>query len=144
MDQDAYKKHNKPEDGGKAGVYEHPNVPSEILEVREFSQADALLRQGWVYKGPLPSRVEIAERRAKMLADQAAEAKKSEGNPELQAANAELAAAKAEEKAAGKESVEQVTAGEQTHPSIKTNTSQEEVPSAPVTKDTPKALKESK
>lgn len=55
MDSDAYAKHNKPESGAKPGVYKHPNT-NETLAASSFPAADAFVRQGWVYSGPLPKR----------------------------------------------------------------------------------------
>ena len=55
MDEDAYKKHNKPESGAQPGVYKHPDS-SEELHAASFTQADAFVRQGWVYDRPLPKR----------------------------------------------------------------------------------------
>lgn len=56
MDEDAYKKHNKPETGAQPGVYKHPDVPGEELHPTNFAAADAVVRQGWVYDRPLPQR----------------------------------------------------------------------------------------
>ncbi len=57
---DAYKANNKPEKGGMPGVYKHPFV-SEELHATSFPQADALLRQGWVWDRELPKHEAITE-----------------------------------------------------------------------------------
>jgi hypothetical protein len=60
MDNDAYAKHNKPEVGAKPGVYKHPDSAEE-LHAASFTQADAYVRQGWVYDRELPKRDTKAE-----------------------------------------------------------------------------------
>lgn len=55
MDEDAYKKHNQPERGAAVGVYKHPDSKEE-LHAASFTQADAFVRQGWVYDRELPKR----------------------------------------------------------------------------------------
>lgn len=146
MDQNAYKKNNKPEDGGKIGVYKHVES-GETLPAESFAQADAFIRQGWVYEGPLPSRLEVAERDKKALEDQISAAKQSSGNAQLDALNNEVKSAKADEKSDGNSGATSTeTMGAPTHPPVDMGNTGEtgEVPSAPVTKNTPKALKENK
>jgi hypothetical protein len=53
MDNEAYKKHNKPETGEPIGVYKHPDTNDE-LHITTFPAADAVVRQNWVYDRPLP------------------------------------------------------------------------------------------
>jgi hypothetical protein len=60
MNEDAYKKNNRPEKGGMPGVYTHPFVNDE-LHATSFPQADALIRQGWVYDRELPKASELAK-----------------------------------------------------------------------------------
>jgi hypothetical protein len=60
MDEDAYKKNNKTERGGQPGVYGHP-LSAEKLYATSFPQADALMRQGWVYESELPKNEQVTE-----------------------------------------------------------------------------------
>lgn len=67
MDPEAYAKHNKPETGGRLGVYKHENTEEE-LHCQSFPSADAAIRQGWIYSRPLPTAEEqrkVAEAAAK-------------------------------------------------------------------------------
>jgi len=54
MDEDAYKKYNRPESGHGVGVYKHPDTKEELW-ASSHPQADAMVRQGWVYDRPLPA-----------------------------------------------------------------------------------------
>lgn len=60
MNEDAKKLHNKPERGGEPGVYGHP-MTNDKLHATSFPQADALLRQGWVWESELPKHEELTE-----------------------------------------------------------------------------------
>jgi hypothetical protein len=60
MDEDAYKKHNKPESGAQPGVYKHPDTKDE-LHITSFPAADAVVRQGWEYDRPLPKPTDAAD-----------------------------------------------------------------------------------
>lgn len=141
MNNDAYIKHNRPEDGGKLGVYRHPDS-GETLPADSFAQADAYLRLHWEYVGPLPSRLEVAERDQKALKQQIADAKNSEGNVVLDTLNSEVAAAKAEEKENGEPVRPSLSASDKT--SELSNVEAIAEPKAEVTKNTPKELKEDK
>lgn len=95
MDPEAYAKNNKPENGSKVGVYKH-EATSEELWASSFPQADALVRQGWVYSRPLPSAEEL--RQADLKASRAAEAAKKAETPDadtVKKLRAELKDAKA-------------------------------------------------
>lgn len=69
MDEEARKKHTKPETGAAPGVYKHPDTKDE-LHASSFTQADAFVRQGWEYDRPLPKlEVRSAEEQANDLLD---------------------------------------------------------------------------
>lgn len=68
MDPNAYALNNQPEKGNQPGIYQHPDS-EETLEVTEFPQADALVRQGWKFKSALRPASERAAEAAKRQAD---------------------------------------------------------------------------
>ncbi len=95
MDPEAYAKYNKPEVGGKMGVYRAPN--GEELWAENGPSADAMLRQGFVFVRELPS---AQERRKAEGANAVGPASAREVTPEVNAedeadqAEAERVAAK--------------------------------------------------
>lgn len=100
MDEDAKRKHNKPEKGGQPGVYKHPLVKEE-LHATSFPQADALIRQGWVYDRELPKHEEVQEAGVDTSTDVNANAvaQVKDLQAQLDAANAALKSARAQVRA---------------------------------------------
>jgi len=72
MNEDAYKKNNKPEGGAQPGIYKH-ELSNEELEVTTFPAADALVRQGWEFD-------RASKTAAEKATEQSAQAKKDADN----------------------------------------------------------------
>lgn len=81
MNEDAYKKNNKPEQGAKPGIYKH-ELSSEELEVATFPAADALVRQGWVFDRASKTAAEKAAEVAEQNKKEAEDAKKATAKKE--------------------------------------------------------------
>jgi|ERR1044072_5257173 hypothetical protein len=90
MDEEAYKKHNRPERGGQPGVYKHPLTGTE-LHATSFPMADAFIRQGWEYDRELPKDEPVKEAGAPSATDVAPNA-----GADVEALRAQLAAAEKE------------------------------------------------